>query len=453
MIEEVEYKGEWWLPSDPNNRLSGTLRFNQDEGAILELGGCFTTDFSKDELLNPTIVNGTSYGGVDITLCHCLEQGFNIYSGGHSNSWLYAHQVFEGVHFQEQGDIKFKNLIVRFAYLDRWLNISGFDTKQEGEQIVIKFKSPNSIHAMISPGLYLSIDFGYTYSPYILTEVDLKQNTHIVLLPPDDKHFEEYRDIIHHFRNFLSLATMESVYPSSIEGEADIESYKKVVGNTVLYPRVKIFYQLARSPKIIKKTRRFQPLFTFELISKDFERYLQNWFGKEELLKPVHQLYFGLLYNPDMYLDQKFLCFVQALEAYHRRTMGNWEIPEEKHQERIAGIIDSVPQEHRAWLSCELEYSNEPNLRRRLKELLKAHSAVMPQLIGDGRRFVDKVCTTRNYLIHYDSILENRAAKEGELLKVTNGLRVLIEACLLKELGFSSEDVGKLLSTYYAREM
>jgi len=41
MIEKFEYKGIWWLPDKPKERISGTLKFTPDEGAILDLIGSF----------------------------------------------------------------------------------------------------------------------------------------------------------------------------------------------------------------------------------------------------------------------------------------------------------------------------------------------------------------------------------------------------------------------------
>ncbi len=51
MIEEFEYKGIWWLPDKPKNRISGILRFTPNEGAILDLIGSFKVDMNKT--LNP----------------------------------------------------------------------------------------------------------------------------------------------------------------------------------------------------------------------------------------------------------------------------------------------------------------------------------------------------------------------------------------------------------------
>jgi ApeA N-terminal domain 1 len=36
-----EYAGVWWLPNIPDNKVSGTLSFSDEEGILLRLIGSF----------------------------------------------------------------------------------------------------------------------------------------------------------------------------------------------------------------------------------------------------------------------------------------------------------------------------------------------------------------------------------------------------------------------------
>ena len=445
MIEEFEYTGLWWLPGNPDNKIPGRLTFNQREGAILELDGCFTDDPKIGELFSPEIVNGVSSTGINVTLHHCLGQHFSETIRGHPpkrfyTSRLYAHEVFVDTNFERPEDIRFRYLSVDYSGLDAWVGTSGFDIQPEKDGISIKYKTPDSIPVFINSELMLFIVFSTSYSPFALTEVDVKQKAHIMIAPAQERNLEEYQNIVRRIQDFLTLANMEPIYPLSIEGET---------GNKTSYPKIKIFYQLPRVHKAAFETSTFRPLFTFKTISDKFEHFLQNWFAKANQLEPVYQLYFGYIYNPHMYLEQKFLSLVQALESYHRRTMQNYELPEDKHNERIRKIFDAVPQEHKGWLSGKLEYSNEPSLRKRLKELLDSDSVSISDFIVNRGNFINKVVTTRNYLVHYDPKLEEKAAKGEELHSITRCIQFLVESCLLKELGFSPDEVQDFLPAKY----
>ena len=445
MIEEFEYSGVWWLPSDRDRRIPGRLRFSQREGATLELDGSFTDDPEIKEMFNPAVVNGVSSNGVEITLHRCIGREWRSYHPADTyTSTLYAHEVFEGVHFERHEDISFKYLSVSYSHLNEWLGVSGFDIRRENDGISIKYKTPDSIPVFISSDLVLFIVFLTSYSPFALTKVDVNQQARIMIAPAQEKSFDEYRDIVHRIQDFLTLANMEPVYPSFIQGET--ESKREIVGGQVFYPKIKIFYQLAFSPQA---PGRFEPLFAYKAISDKFESLLQNWFGKAKQLEPVYELYFGSIYNPHMYLQQRFLCVAQALESYHRRTMQNYELPEDKHSRRITEILEAVPTKYKKWLTRKLKYSYEPDLQRRLRELLDSQSAGISEFIGDRKSFIDKVVTTRNYLVHYDPGLEAKVAKGKELHDITRRLKLIVEVCLLKELGFSSNEVEVLLPAKY----
>ncbi len=58
MIEKFEYKGYWWLPNRPETKIPGTLTFNPDEGAILDLEGSFKDVGDLKRLLRPEVILG-----------------------------------------------------------------------------------------------------------------------------------------------------------------------------------------------------------------------------------------------------------------------------------------------------------------------------------------------------------------------------------------------------------
>jgi ApeA-like protein len=41
MMEEFEYQRYWWLPDEPEERVPGTLKFDPEGGASLNLLGSF----------------------------------------------------------------------------------------------------------------------------------------------------------------------------------------------------------------------------------------------------------------------------------------------------------------------------------------------------------------------------------------------------------------------------
>jgi hypothetical protein len=153
---------------------------------------------------------------------------------------------------------------------------------------------------------------------------------------------------------------------------------------------------------------------------------------------------------PQMFLEQRFLNLVHALETHHRRTTTTLSLPEDEHEKRMESILGAVPEEHKEWLEAELEYSNELKLRKRIKHILDRHLQAVNGVVGNSRRdkksFVNKVIVTGNYRTHFDERLEHRAARGEELHWINAKLRHLLEMCLMAEIGFEDDEIRKVVT-------
>jgi hypothetical protein len=450
MIEEFEYKGKWWLPNEPDEKISGTIRFSPSDGALLELMGRFGDIKNFFEGLDIEIVLGVSTDGKKITLYDCLETKKSIGSEASGTSSIFAHKIFVGAHFAKKEDIKFRSMSVRYSHLDDWVGISGFKIEEsfKNREVTVEYKLPEPMVARISNDYNISIDFRgiYPAREIVQKEVTIRQKTYIKIESPLEKSWNEYVFVMAKVRNFLSLLIGQPTELLAIEGKT--EANKEIIGGKTYYSPVEIFYYTGKSAtKIRRKLIPQEMLFTLQHVSRRFEDVLKQWFDNAEFLEPVFNLYFGTLYNRDMYAEQRFLSLVMALESYHRKVINNRELPEEEHEKRIDTILSSASEGHKRWLSKKLEYSNEPNLRNRLKEILDDCRGSIT-FIKDKKSFVDKVVTTRNYNVHFDLNLKERAAKGLELYHLIEKLQVLVEISLLKKSGFTLEDIKESFSRY-----
>jgi hypothetical protein len=144
-----------------------------------------------------------------------------------------------------------------------------------------------------------------------------------------------------------------------------------------------------------------------------------------------------------MSIERHFLCLVQALESYHRRTRQNTVITEEEHKKRNKMIVDSAPEEYKIWLKQMLYYGNEPTLKDRLLELTHDGSDFWV-FFNDkqaAEEFSTSVKNTRNYHTHYDQKLSKKALTGKELEFACVYLKMMIEYYLLKEIGVKTDFV------------
>lgn len=450
MIEEFEYKGIWWLPEKPQEQFLGTLRFTCNEGAILNLIGSFkeiTTAYHK--ALAPEIILGISSDGKNIALHEGFETKCELDFSGVPTSSLCINRVFIGAYFQKPEDIKFKSLSVHYLYLDEWCNISGFDIRypSDEKEVVIRYKLPEPIQASIND-YKIFLDFEATSSiPFtVQKEVSVKQRTYIRIESLEEKSFHEYLSIMYHIQNFLSIGIGEIVYPLEVKGVT--EANKKISG--AYYSPVKIYYRVPDILQIPKTLLPSDMLFAFKDISDRFESFLKSWFKKADLLRPICALYIGTLRNSHMYLEHQFLSLIQAIEAFHRRVYKGEYLSAKEYElvynTLVKAIPDWVRDDFKDSLKEKLKYGYEFSLRKRLKEIFDKHHEIIKKFIKNKGDFIEKVCNTRNYYTHYDDHLREYAASGLDLHHLTQKLKLLLEICLLTELGFNSTEIKGLFS-------
>jgi hypothetical protein len=448
-MKSFESKGIWWLPDNKESYITGILKFNPEDGAYLELMG----QLSGYEELEANIILGKTSDGKNITLYKCFEVIKTFNSSGFPTTVVFANITFEGVHFNTEEDIKFKELSCHYSNLDEWAWMNGIQIdKPTSDKLEISYKLPPKISAEIKNDYVIEV-YPSAETPshcIVQKEATIIQRIYVKVINNKLNSFEEHRDKLHHMQNFISLGVGEPVTIIDVIGET--EENKEDYDGNILYPKVTIYFCIKKSLEDYKPILPPNMLFNLKDIKDDFNIIINKWYDREEVLKPVFNLYFGTLYNSDMYLEQKFSSLIQAIESYHRRTKNNNEIEPEEHEKRINNIIESVDAQYKKWLEGKLAYSNEPTLRNRLKELLEECGSLLKLSSSKKKKsFIGKICDTRNYFTHYDISLAGKAAKGTELLRLCNMLKVIIEFNLLLEIGFDNKKAQELLEEKYKR--
>ena len=442
MEKSAEYQGYWWLPDEPEEEVPGTLKFDPDEGASLNLLGSFKGAEDFGLMLDLELILGRSAKGEPITLQHCGETESNPAIGrGFEISSFHASTVFVGEHFQNPDDVGFEQLIVEYQHLDAWAGISGFESGTH--PMMVRHTRPEPLTATVGGEYEVTLSFPSTLrsSSHEVTEVAITQRTELAIKFPEKKSLEHLLNIAYRLQHLLSLGTGKSAHPVAVWGITG--SAGSTTGEA---ERVLVNYRsVARRGSDKKRPNRREMLFGLRDLPGGCGPTVERWLGRAEVLDLVNQLYLGTIYNPQSYIEQRFLNRVQALEVYHRRAMTSSDLLDEEHERRKEEILEAVADQHRDWLEERLRYSNEPNLRKRLREMFNEYPESVDLVVGNGKKerksFINRVVATRNYLTHFDQSLEPQAARGVELYRITEELRLLVEIRLLGEIGFEAESI------------
>lgn len=306
---------------------------------------------------------------------------------------------------------------------------------EANNELEIRYRHPDQLLIATVEGIEISIRMRASASriSQAKREMTIGEGTQIKLSFDKPKLYDECIKIIYRVANFFCLAAKKPVYPLAIVGvtkdDQDVDIlYEEEHAQTGLGPQISD-----------------QMVFALKDVEGRIDDLLKNWFKKASEIEPILDLYFGTLYNPKLYPNHKFLNLVQALEAYHRRTMKNYMDKPEDHEIRLKEIYESISNvKYRKWLEKKLTHSNEPFLVIRLSQLIKKFKEILKWHLGDWDSLPKKVTDTRNYLTHFDPSKEASAAKGDDLLTLTKQLRLLLELVLLNEIGFSLDEMSFL---------
>ncbi|MBL4654151.1 MAG: hypothetical protein JKY53_15005 [Flavobacteriales bacterium] len=444
--DSFDIEGFWWFPDNPERKVAGILH-HTPSGFNLHLMGTLTDLTTFQNQFEYEIIHGVSTEGKPITLYKCITGSYTANLPQYAISNYNVLMIFQGVHFSKKEDIKFSQIHSHLTHFDEWVGVSGFnvDVEQMKKGIFgMTYTQPQEIKFELDENFSSSIFFGVSHHFEHVGEKRQEIHQRIVLSIESHKQtsFFEFQDKLSDIRKFLSFACQKSIHP--IDVTCIIESHDDTSKQNSK-SRIQIYFQQFDMSNTIKEIHSMNMLFTYRDIHENLSHYFKIWFENKSLLEPTYNIYFGIIDNNHMYLDQEFLQLSHALESYHRRTSDQTEVDQETHRTRINSIITSIPKEYQEWLKNKLSFSNEISLRTRLGILLEQFPFVLENYDDDKKPFMKFIVDTRNYLTHYSNNAKENLDDIHKLHKICLRMKLLIEACLFHKLGFEQEKIKLLI--------
>lgn len=482
-MESTKFKGQWWLPGK-DNPVGGLVTYTPENGVHIE-----TFDrLDQGRLpMDPSMPHGRILGVTTeneaITLVNCRESGSSMKTSRHSRIYPEEYNcdfLLDGIHLPVD-NIAFDKMNVEFPFLGEWAELRkiqpGFDIanppySSPGDRMLLEFRRPKPKRAVVN-GTSIDIAMGSSMNQsnkgYTTGTIDLSTAFSIKPREPTVV-FTRYFEHIMNLKRFLTLAMEKRIEPQSITGYVDESDKDRST-------KVNIYYRIGFKPDYSGSLHPNKVLFQLSDIANKYERVLNNWYANSDLLKPVFDLYFATRYNNRMYTQNAFLSLTQALETYHRRIHGGRYIPKNdygkiredmgllfsKNPENMSVVdkpsnIQSFADKYTVtnrfvnhMIKGTLKYANEYSLKARLDQLTMEFNGILEDLpynvIGKERLITD----TRNFLTHYDKDLKPRAADDQEKIVLIQGLRQLVEICLLYKIGIGRDMIKNNLQSKYSK--
>ena len=446
LSEPMERTGFFWLPEEPKNQLPGVLRISESRKATLQVF-CLSDPIqyliSEDQ--NPSRIVGI-IGNEFITLDECTY-GDRSLQGNVLTSTIYAKRTLIGFNYGEKEKITFSKIKFSVEGLDEWLPIFDLQRKYNSKDasihgISIHYSPPKEISLNLPDEIRLKFIFlSNTY--HDRTKMSINQKAYVSLISEELQPIEYFLELVFKIHNFLRFAIDETVLIDSITGYSNEITQELEEGKNCEIP-IEIYHQSPLYSEERPEIHRSDMLFCYKDATNQVEEILTKGLENYEIYEPAFNLYFASVFSGQKYLEWKFLSLTQGIETLHRRSSQEMEMPEEEFIKIKENVLEIMPNEKQGWLAVRLKYANELSLRKRIKQMIKPFK----DLFGNGGErdsFICKVVDTRNYLTHYDSGLEAKAASGEDLWRLCLKLEALFQLHFLRLIGMNIESIKSIV--------
>lgn len=451
LYSSFELKGEWFLPNNKEQRISGNLNFNPNIGVRLELSGDFKeANILKGRKEDFDIILGITSDNKKITLYRCSETSHSKNFGENRIIELTNYTVlymFKGIHASCKEELMFNKISARIFNLDEWLGIFGLSKytmpSEENEYTIdINYKLPTKIKFEIDATTTGCFNFIINY-PVMLGSFTKK--IHLNQFAKLEFDFRKGLDIyeainyLSSFQSFLTFALYESTAIKSIEVYSDqyLDEYEP---DKYAQVPIEVFYKPFSNGNVELKHRMFM-LFTYKSIQKEFPSIIKKWYSNKELLGSCIDLVFEQFHNK-RFSENTFLNLAQAAETFHVRLYNHTKMPKDDYKKMKDEILSATPPLYHKWLNEQFNFGNNLNLHNRLSELVDKYSnSIIDKMISDKDLFIKQIKDSRNYYTHYSKSLEKKALKGNELYYLTKKLQILLVCAFLIEIGIPKNNL------------
>lgn len=416
VLDPLDVQGFFWLPAKPDEEIPGRLTVSESGDVSLQLLGIFESGLLSINSSELPIILGVTERGKHVTLVDCLYKNRSLHFPGIPITDIYASLLLVGSHFSNKDDLLFSKVLFHVEGLDKWLGITGISANCDlgNQEAEITYKRPKQIDHQLNDDLVLSIRFNWS-APIgggNIFKATITQTAVLCLEAPNVRKFSELIDSVRQINNLLCLAldkpvALTSAHVSRPDIVEDVGGKKRPIEMDVYYPSLP-------HPDTPPEIHRPQMLFPYQEVESNFDSILSKWLDGYRQLEPAFNLYFSATTAKHAFLETQFLFLVQGLEALHRRIGG----------------------------------SKNGKLRKRLTELL----APLAKHFGDNKKneaLVSDIVNTRDYLTHYIPELESQAKTGTDLWRLCTKMEVLFELQLLRQIGFSSVQIDRIVNGNY----
>lgn len=416
--EDRIYKGYWWLPSESEEQIAGTLTTDFRGNVKLELYGCFgqTDDYAVFDRKDAPAIFGRCYTPdskmTDVSLIGCHSAiTLNFNDNTFPLTRYTCQYALIGIHCQKMEDAMFFKAHVDFKELVYWCPPKNITFTMRDDIVSVSIETKVDEKAPLASveldgGVKIQLKEGATYKPdYPKLYID--QSTYVEILK-DEMNALQALSTSRMFERYLSVATLTPVEHGRIMLYSKQKCQEFEGGNVIYHPIELVTFLYLKDVQDSYKQHDF--LFQFADVDREFGEMLEKLY----IDKSIAQIWSNLvdsLEKKRVFTSNDFLVVVQAIDGFAIRY---------RKEQKLLPELQSLRD----------EFKNVKKLQLTDEDLEAANGS-------------------RNYYSHILKMekKEEKHALEGwELFDLTKKLRVLLICCVLNFMGMGNDKINQLLN-------
>lgn len=437
----------WFVPSNPGNRLAGELYYDPEAGSELTLYGTFSDDILSVADSQPVIiglVEGSRYVTLfDTFLIRRESVTFRRDAELSTPICTYCVNFFALDCCVDSWDsLQVSSVKVHYRNLEEWVKVKGLefgdpmeDRKKKEVNVKYVYREPISFSL---PYEGVSARFFFTLQPFSYEvfpkSIHLEHSTYLRITSSQPKNLSEFQEYIYRMQSLIIIALYQDTFVDFFEFRLEgNDKWSKFY-----------FHKGKRDKKPLRDIWRM--LFNYWEVKDRFDELVAAWFSLCDRLENIHPLFIDQFINESRFDANKFLNIAQAAESLHSILYNHTRLPEDEYKKKLNEIVNSVPEEHKAFVKKKLSQANALILAERLQELVgKCPDEIKKKYFPDEETFIKQIRDSRNYYTHYDKSGKKHILEGKDLMLLTERIRLLIVCNILLHLKFSSDDLVKIM--------
>lgn len=430
MKEKIEFKGYWWIPSNPKVKLAGTLKYIPNQKIILELIGDLDSDKNPITALldynTENIIHGFTSDSKEITLVNCYPSGSVNFSCFFPIIRYSCKLMLIGKHIHSFNQKCFYKALITIPELTYWRPPNSLDTsiksndKDRVELISLSFEIASKIidDTQIDNNTRLIIKGGVDYNQN-QSSAKIEQKTSLEIHKDSDVSFEDFLSDIYMFEEFLSLATLQTTKSTRIL-LFDKTIFQELEKDEKYYHAIEIIYIQNSTESSDLNNHNF--LFSYGSIASQYSQVIQKWYRDKDEIAPIRTHLIDSIKGKQSFSSIDFLIVIQAIEGFW------WRFRDENYKR-----VNKSSSKYKT------------NLKTILHELINEFNSIGKIKVLDLD--IQSIVDSRHYYSHFMSKANKPYALDGfELYYSTNKLRNILICCVLHFIGFEYLQIDEILN-------